>query len=61
MRVLEVGQSWMLQGNTFREGGEDDRKGFLLPGPLPGAVGWWGWGVPEDWTLQGGGYEGGAI
>lgn len=39
MRVLEVGQPWMLRGNAFQEGGERDRKGLVLPGPLPGVVG----------------------
>lgn len=44
MRALEMGQSSMLRGNAFQEGGESNRKGLVLPGPLPGAVGWWGWG-----------------
>lgn len=39
MRVFEVGQSWMLWGYDFQEGGESDRKGLVLPGALPGSGG----------------------
>lgn len=39
-----MGQSWMLLGNTFQEFGESDRKVLVLPGPLPGVVGWSGGG-----------------
>lgn len=50
MRVLEVGQSWMLLGNTLQEFGESSRKVLVLPGPLRGAVGWLGGGRGLDFA-----------